>query len=124
MPDADAIRTTIHEYVAHFPERDRWLELWAPDATMEDPVGSPIRHGRDAVAAFYDESTALADTTELTLSGEPIVVGAEAAFAFDIRVTIGEAVLGLSVIDVMTFDDEARITSQRAFVDMAAMKPL
>ena len=45
MPDADVIRTTIADYLARFTAGDRegWLDLWAPDATLEDPVGSPVR---------------------------------------------------------------------------------
>jgi hypothetical protein len=37
---------------------------------------------------------------------------------------VGDAKLGMNAIDVMTFDDEARITSQRAFVDFSKLAPL
>ena len=57
MPDADAIRATIEQYLARFSAGDRegWLDLWADGATMEDPVGSPIRTGRQVIGAFYDQ---------------------------------------------------------------------
>lgn len=125
MPDTDAIRTTIEAYVARFSAGDRegWLDLWAEDATMEDPVGSPVRRGRDEIGAMFDQSTELADSVELRLTGEPVVLGAEAAFTFDVRPVVGGTAMQLSAIDVMTFDDDARILSQRAFVDFSTMAP-
>lgn len=126
MPDAAAIRATIDQYLARFSagDRDGWLALWADDATMEDPVGSPLRHGRDAIGAFYDESTSTVDSVELRLAGAVIVVGNEASFPFEVRPVMGGVTMALPVIDVMTFDDDARITSQRAFVDFSLLAPV
>jgi steroid delta-isomerase len=99
MPDADAIRTTIEQYLARFSADDRegWLDLWADGATMEDPVGSPLRTGREEIGAFYDQGTSTADKVGITMT--------------------------MPAIDVMTFDDDARITSQRAFVDFGMIRP-
>jgi steroid Delta-isomerase len=42
-------------------DRQGWLDLFAPDAVVQDPIGpSPLdpsgtgHHGREAIAAFYD----------------------------------------------------------------------
>ena len=125
MPDADAIRTTIAEYLARFSAGDRegWLDLWADGATCEDPVGSPVRTGRDEIGAFWDEGRSAAESVELRAAGVPVVVGHEAAFAFDVRPVVGGTTFHLPAVDVMTFDDDARITSQRAFVDFSMMAP-
>lgn len=125
MPDADAIRATIDRYLTLFSAGDReaWLDLWAPDATMEDPVGSPLRKGRDEIGAFYDEGHTAADSIELRPLGLVIVCGAEATFTFQARPTLGGQTFATPVIDVMTFDDDARITSQRAFVDHSLLTP-
>lgn len=125
MPDAAAIRATIDQYLARFSagDRDGWLALWADGATMEDPVGSPLRRGREEIGAFYDESTAAADSVELRPAGPVQVVGSEAAFVFEVRPVVGGVALSMPVIDVMTFDDDARITSQRAFVDFGLLTP-
>ncbi len=124
MTDADAIRSTVEQYVARFSDdRDGWLALWAPDATMEDPVGSPVRHGVEAIAEFYDQSQASSDRVELRLDGPVIVLGSEASFRFHARPTLGGTTFSVPVIDVMTFDDQARITSQRAFVDFSMLAP-
>ena len=125
MPDADVIRTTIDEYLARFSAGDRegWLDLWADGATMEDPVGTPVRTGREEIGAFWDQGRAAADSVELRPAGPAIVIGNEAAFPFEVRPTLGGATMVLPAIDVMTFDEEGRVTSQRAFVDFAMLRP-
>lgn len=124
MPDADAVRTTIERYLARFSAGDRegWLDLWADGATMEDPVGSPVRTGRDEIGAFYDQGWSTADSIELRANGPAIVVGHQASFGFEVRPTLGGATMTMPAIDVMTFDDDARITSQRAFVDFGLLR--
>jgi steroid delta-isomerase len=91
---------------------------------MEDPVGTPVKHGRDEIGTFYDDSKGSADSVELRVGADPVVCGQQAAFLLDIRVTIGDSKLGLPAIDVMTFDDDGRIASQRAFVDLSKLAPV
>ena len=126
MPDPAAVHATIEEYLARFSAGDKegWLALWSEDATMEDPVGSPVKHGRDEIAEFWDQSRATADAVELRPTGIAVVCGSEATFAFEVRPTLGGQGYLMHAIDVMTFDDDARITSQRAFVDFTTMKPV
>ena len=120
------IVATIDAYVKRMTANDRegWLDLWAPDATMEDPVGTPVKHGRDEIGAFYDHSRSLADGLEVRVGSEPIVCGNEAVFLLEIIVTTGGQKLRMPAYDVMRFDDEARIVAQRAFVDFTKMTPL
>ena len=120
------IRSTIETYCAAFSAGDRegWLGCWAPDATMEDPVGTPLKKGLEEIGAFYDQGKSMApEGVALILSGEPIIVGQEAAFPFRIEVTMGGSKMVTTAIDVMTFDDDAKITSQRAFVDLTTLAP-
>jgi steroid delta-isomerase len=121
-----SINDTIQRYVKAFNDGDRaaWLGCFAPDATMEDPVGTPLKHGADEIGAFFDQNQDMVDELEVTIPRDPIVCGSEASFVFDLVVSVGGAKLSMSVIDVMTFDGEARITSQRAFVDMTKLAPL
>jgi steroid delta-isomerase len=120
------ILDTINAYVTTFSagDRDGWLNCFQPDATMEDPVGTPVKHGRGEIGAFYDQSKGSADDVELRVGGDPVVCGHQAAFLLDIVVTVGDAKLGLHAIDVMTFDDDGLIASQRAFVDFSKLAPL
>ena len=125
MPEAAAIRATIDTYLAAFTagHREAWLDLFAEGATMEDPVGSPIKHGREEIGAFYDQGHASADSVELRPVGPVIVIGDQSSFLFEVRPVLGGAELVMPAIDVMTFDEDARITSQRAFVDFAMLVP-
>ena len=72
----------IRELYDRYPEMvtkgdvDGILALYAEDATLEDPIGSEIRVGRDAIRAFYEAS---AGTIVMKRSGPPCVAGSEAA---------------------------------------------
>lgn len=131
MPDAVQIRAHVDAYVERFSADDRegWLDLFAPDATMEDPVGTPLKQGRDAIGAFYDESHGLAETLRLVLTGPVRVAAGEAAFPMQARPVLGGTEFQVDIIDAMTFVDDlasptgVRISSMRAFWDPAEMRP-
>lgn len=122
---SDAIRATITDYCERFSAADRegWLALFTDDATVEDPVGSPVRHGKGEIGAFFDESHAAPDSIELKPNAPAIIIGSQASFSFTIRVNLAGSMFTLQAIDVMTFDDAGRIASQRAFVDHSTMAP-
>ena len=58
MIDAAHMVATVEAYVAAFEQgsADAVADLYAENATVEDPIGSPIHRGREAVRAFYAES--------------------------------------------------------------------
>ena len=60
--DAATIRSTVEAYCAAFTTRDQdaYVSLFAPDAWIEDPVGTPRRDGHEGIAAFFAESSAMA----------------------------------------------------------------
>ena len=126
MPaDATVIAATIEQYLARFSAGDRegWLALWSDDATMEDPVGTPLKRGKDAIGAVFDETQKTVDSIELRPTGYQVICGGQASFAMDVRPTAGGQTMVLPVIDVMTFDADGHIASQRAFVDYAQLRP-
>jgi steroid delta-isomerase len=125
MPDADAIRATIDGYIAAFNASDRaaWLAQWSPDATMEDPVGTPIRTGHDEIGAFYDDAQTMAERISLVRTGSVRVAGDEAAFPMQVRPVLGGTEFTVDVIDAMRFDDDGRIVAMRAYWDPTAMTP-
>jgi steroid delta-isomerase len=121
------IRSTIDAYCAAFSagDRDGWLDCWADDATMEDPVGTPLKRGKDEIGAFYDQSRELApDGATLELTGDPVICGDEAAIPMRVVVSLGGAKMTTRIVDVMRFDADAKIASQRAFVNLADLQPL
>lgn len=113
----DNIRGTVAGYLATFSATDRegWLDLFAPDATLEDPVGSEVRTGREAIGEFWDLSRSMAERITLKLVQGPGVCGNQAAFAMEAHAQIGDTTIIAPTIDVMTFDDDGRITTMRAF---------
>jgi steroid Delta-isomerase len=125
MATNEQIRATIADYVAAFAANDRtaWLALYAADATLEDPVGSEVKHGAEGIGEFWDFTHTLADSISLEANGPACVAGHEAAFPIRIVSEIGGSKVVLNAIDVMTFTDDAKIASMRAFWDMADMVP-
>jgi steroid delta-isomerase len=125
MADRASIQKTIDSYLATFTAGDRagWLDCFAEDAWIEDPVGTPRREGRDAIGAFWDESHAMPDGIELRSSGITTILGSEAAFTMQARPNLGGEVYVIDIIDLMTFDDDAKITTMRAFFDSETMRP-
>lgn len=124
MATADDIRATISTYGERFgTDREGWLDLFAPDATVEDPVGTDVRKGRDQIGEFWDFAHSLADAVEVRVATPVCVAGTEAAFHIQIVSTVGDSRLMIPAIDAMTFDDDAKITSMRAYWTMEDMRP-
>jgi len=130
MPDAAAIRATVERYQKAFTagDRDDWVGQFAPDATLEDPVGTDVRQGHEGIGEFWDTVRAMAEQMEMVSTGVTRVAGHEAAFPFQIRTKVGDDWMVLDVIDVMSFadapeGDRAVITGMRAFWDMADLRP-
>jgi steroid delta-isomerase len=113
VPNADAIKTTVERYVKGVGagDVDAIVALYAEDATVEDPVGTPVHHGRDAIRAFYAAIPAGPMSTELVTVR---VAGDTAAFIFRVTAGLGDTKIQIEPLDVMTFDEDARITSMRA----------
>jgi steroid Delta-isomerase len=120
----EQIRATVNGYVAAYKANDReaLLALFAPDAEWIDPVGTPMHHGRDGVGAFWDMSRTMADSIEL----RPVhihVCANEAALVMEIHSVVGGAGLVLDAVDIFTFDDEARITTGKAYWELEKARP-
>ncbi len=109
---------TVADTVSRYAEllgsggADELAALYTADATVEDPVGSGVRHGRDEIRDLYRAIEKQTRTVEL-LSVH--INGNEAAFLARLTVATGDAHLRIDGIDVMTFDENGAITSMRAF---------
>ncbi len=125
MATADQIKATIASYLDHFSAGDTeaWVGLFADDARVEDPVGSPVIEGREAIAAFFEMSQSLGDSITLVPTGPVRVAGTEAAWPMHAVTTVGDDKLVVEIIDAVVLDDDAKITSLRAFWDPAEIKP-
>ena len=126
MADQDALRQIIVTYMDVFTAEDRegWLDLFAEDAWIEDPVGTPRRNGRKEIGEFWDETHTVPDKVALVPLGITTVIGDEGIFTMQAQATIGDTVYGIDIIDLMTFDEAGKITTMRAFFDPTTMSPL
>ncbi len=116
----------IRELYERYPEMvskgdvEGILALYAEDATIEDPIGSELRRGRDAIRAFYEAS---AGRVTMKRTGPVRVAGREAATPLVVLLGPEGQQQALDVISVMSFDDAGKITSMRAFWSFDALRP-
>ncbi len=117
--NSDHIRKTIGRYIEFMnaSDSDSIAELYAENATLEDPVGTEPLHGREAVREFY--AGAVGNVT-LELTGSPRVAAGQVAFPMRLR--IGGTQI-LEIIDVMVFNDDGQIASMRAFWSTDEFQP-
>lgn len=129
MPTADEMRAVLTRYLqavaAH--DVDAVIALFAPDISVEDPVGgAPGTHvvGRDAVETFFRRGFARSSPTP-TLQG-PIrtTCGSEAAMAFRLGLELAGQACEVDVIDVVEFNTEGLIVRLRAFWNPQEIRPI
>lgn len=115
MPSHEQMVAAVKAYVDAFAKEDTdaIARLYTADATVEDPIGSPMHRGIDAIRAFYAISIEM--RAKLTLEGPVRTVGNIAAFAFTVDVPIAGAPRRIEVIDTFTFDEQGKIVEMRAF---------
>lgn len=103
--------TSYVDLVAH-GSADQILALYAEGATVEDPVGSEVRTTPESIREFYAALEGMEQQGKVLTAR---IAAGQAAFQFELATTVGEQTFTLSPIDVMTFDDDARITSMKAY---------
>ena len=114
MPSAERITETVNRYLELVAKggADDILELYASDATVEDPVGGEVHIGKQAVRGFYVSLEGLERDSEMVTLR---VLGHEAAYLWKLTVKMGDGGMRIEIISVMTFDDDAKITSMKAY---------
>ena len=115
MPDPAKMIAAVEGYVAAFEkgDPDAVAYLYAENCTVEDPIGTPLHRGRDAVRAFYAES--MQTGAKLKLEGPVRVAGEYAAFPFSVNLNYDGSAKRIDVIDTFKFDDDNKVIEMRAF---------
>lgn len=115
MPDPVKMEAAVHEYVAAFDANDpeRAAALFAPAATVEDPVGTPPHVGHDAILGFYTAS--MQTGAKLKLEGPVRITGAFAAFAFSVLLHIEGKDMRVDVIDTFRFNEANEVIEMKAY---------
>lgn len=125
MVDRSAIDKTLDAYLAAFTAGDRagWLDCFAEGAWIEDPVGTPRVEGLEGIGGFWDGHHGAVEHIELRPLGLRVILGNEAAHTMQARPKLGDQTFAVDIISLMTFDEDAKITTMRAFFDPATMAP-
>lgn len=121
------MRDAVQAYFDLFNAQDAQgiADLYADDAVVTDPVGTPSKLGKEAILAFYTK--ALKNGAKLSQEGPTRIAGNCAAFAFTVTVAamnnvdsavsadIPEGGMVLDVIDIFVFNDDGKITDMKAY---------
>src|SRR5579862_7752981 len=112
MPSQETMKAAMQAYIDAFNSGNvaSIVALYAADATVEDPVGTPLKRGAAEIGAFYTHSVA----TGAKLSLDAPVRGSHgncAAMAFSAKI----GPITVRVIDVMTFNEAGKFTSMKAY---------
>jgi steroid delta-isomerase len=101
----------VDKYVEAFDKADIAIikDIFAADAIVEDPVGSDIHNGIDAICAFYDG--ALASGAKLVTTGPPRCAGNCVAFPFQATMPG----MTIDIIDVFEFNEAGKVVSMKAY---------
>lgn len=115
MPTPEMMQAAVQAYVRALNAGDleAIVALYADDALVEDPVGSPPKRGHAEIRAFYAGSLRL--RLQVELEGQVRAVAGEAAFAFRASFEVNDRKTSIHPIDVMRFDEDGRIAQMRAF---------
>lgn len=92
---------------------DAVLDLFDDNAVVEDPVGTELKEGKEALRAFYQ--VACNSVTAGQLNGPVRFAGSEVAFPFTLTVGAGEQAMTLDIIDVFRFNEAGKVVSMRAY---------
>ena len=99
---------------------DDIVGLYAEDGTVEDPVGGEVHIGREAIRGFYSKIPTGNNQTELfTLRA----LGQEAAFYWALTIELGGSRVSIEIISTMTFNDDGKIASMKAYWGPENIKP-
>ena len=113
MPSIAEMRSTVESYLSLVADgtAEQITELYASDATLEDPVGTDAHKGADAILAFYKVIEPIKRATELVSFK---AAGNIAVFEFKITTFFPEFTIHLNPVDIMEFAEDGKIQGMKA----------
>ena len=105
------LQKAVAQYVEAFDKADLSIiaNLFAENATVEDPVGTPQHVGIEAIKTFYKSAFDMG--VKLELNGKPRCAGNSVAFSFDVVMTG----MKISPIDVFELNADGKVQSMKAY---------
>ena len=103
-PTTEEIRTLLHNHVQYWNESrfDDWIALFPDDVELDDPVGEPVRVGKQA--AFVDNWNHSHVEWNLAITNL-VVVGNEAAMTVQNTGSVDGNEVVVTSIELYTFGD-------------------
>lgn len=119
MPDRETIVRSIQIHCRAISAHNKaaWLQIWADDAEIEDPVGVSTYRGIEAVSTGLWAEIEAIKPINLWLEKDIIVCGDEAIAILAAEVGSGQArrLVGPIVDHFFTFNEDGKIAKMRAF---------
>ncbi|WP_168697915.1 nuclear transport factor 2 family protein [Gordonia paraffinivorans] len=121
---ADKIDAAVASYIEllNSGTAEQIADLYAPDATVEDPIGADIRDTREQLVEFYSVITGMEDRTA-TLKWKK-VAGDTAVFEFTLVTKTSGLAFEITPVDIMVFDENGKVKSMRAVWRQEDLKQL
>ena len=119
----EQIEAAVEEYFASLGSLDvqRFVNNFAPDGALEDPVGTPPIQGAQNIAAYIAERAALVSDIKPHIQ-EIVVCGQEAVVNWKLKLkTTTMKVIILDGMGVFKFNQQGKLQSVREFFDLAAL---
>lgn len=115
MATAAQMEAAVKAYVDAYNRADlaAIVNLFAIDATVEDPVGTPLKTGHEEIEAFF--AVGIEMGAKLTLDGPARCASDYAAFPFHVTLEIEGKATRIDVIDVFRFNEAGKVIEMRAF---------
>jgi steroid delta-isomerase len=106
---------TVERYISalNVQNLDGIIALYAEDATVEDPIGTPIIEGKVAIREFYSKATSIKLSARLL--GDVRVAGDFVTFPFAITLPSEAGQMRIEVIDTFKINEQGLITEMKAF---------
>ena len=121
MVDADHMVAAVEAYVRNYnrSDLDGLCAVFAEDAVIEDPVGTPPHAGQAALREFF--AIGISAGARLTLDGPVRCTADHAAFALHVNLEWDGRATRIDVIDVFTFDALGKVCGMKAYFGPANM---
>jgi len=121
------IRAVMERYAVlmQAADADAIAMLFAEDATVEDPVGTPPHVGRDAVRAFFKTGfDNMGGGMNFVWDGSIRVADKWGAAAATVKLENAPEPFVVETLDVMEFRPDGLIASMKAYYGPTDMRPL
>lgn len=118
----EQIEAAVEEYFASIGSRDvqRYVNNFAPDGVLEDPVGTPPIQGTQAIGAYFGAITE--PFSEIKPYVQEVIVGGQEAIVnwkLKLKTTTGKVIF-IDGMGVFKFNQQGKLQSVREFWDLAA----